>query len=196
MSVSMTLLAILEVGPSYGLQLKHDFETRTGGIWPLNVGQVYSTLQRLQRDGLVDVTHSDGTEGQKIYELTPLGLEHLERWFQQPSSVGPPARDESVLKLVMATRRDKRQASMAIQAERRAALEALQDLTRLKREEPSADELGWSLLLDSVIFNAEARVRWLEACETRIARAEGRGRARSSRATPIPNQKEIDQEVS
>src|SRR5579862_6222018 len=53
MSVRHALLALLSEGPKYGLQLREEFEANTGQVWPLNVGQVYTTLQRLERDGLV-----------------------------------------------------------------------------------------------------------------------------------------------
>ena len=77
MSIGMSLLAILHQAPAYGMQLKNEFETRTGGMWPLNVGQVYSTLARYERDGLVRVVQ-EGAEGQKVYELTEAGGERLQ----------------------------------------------------------------------------------------------------------------------
>jgi DNA-binding PadR family transcriptional regulator len=89
MSVGMRLLAILEENPSYGLSLKNEFEARTGGIWALNVGQVYTTLGRLQRDGLVEVDSSEATESQKVYALTDRGRRQLEDWFIQPAADRP-----------------------------------------------------------------------------------------------------------
>src|ERR1700761_5255868 len=67
MSVRHALLALLSEGPKYGLQLRHEFETRTGEVWPLNVGQVYTTLQRLERDGLVEA-EGDGDGPQKRFQ--------------------------------------------------------------------------------------------------------------------------------
>src|SRR5947199_7472763 len=95
----MSLLALLAEGPSYGLQLKNAFEDRTGGIWPLNVGQVYTTLDRLERDGLVAPDGSVGT--QKRYAITPAGRDLLSTWFGEGSAPAAPARDELVLKLVL-----------------------------------------------------------------------------------------------
>ena len=168
MSVAMSLLAILEEGPTYGLQLRNEFELRTGGIWSLNVGQVYTTLGRLQRDGLVASESSDGHESQKIYEITPSGLKELRTWFEQPAALGPPSREELVLKLVMVARKDQDRAAEVIQAERRSAVSLLQQYTRLKRSAPEGGDLGWLFLLDSLIFGAEARVRWLDSCEARL----------------------------
>ena len=68
MSVRHALLALLSEGPKYGLQLRHEFEERTGEVWPLNVGQVYTTLQRLERDGLIE---SDGDGEAGAAEVVP-----------------------------------------------------------------------------------------------------------------------------
>lgn len=168
MSVGMSLLAVLDEGPSYGLQLKNEFEARTGGVWPLNVGQVYTTLRRLQRDGFVEADSSDAVESQKVYALTLAGRERLDAWFRQPAAGDPPAREELVLKLVMASRRGRREALDVVQTERRGAVELLQQFTRLKRDTPDPADVGWLLLLDALIFATEARVRWLDTCETRI----------------------------
>ncbi len=171
MSVGMSLLAILEDRPTYGLDLRNEFEARTGGIFPLNVGQVYTTLGRLQRDGLVEVESSAASESQKVYAITDLGREQLAEWFARPAVQGPPSREELVLKLVMVARRDVGKAAEVIQAERRRAVELLQEYTRLKRSAPEQDDLGWMFLLDSLIFTAEARVRWLDSCEARLTTA-------------------------
>jgi DNA-binding PadR family transcriptional regulator len=171
MSVPMSLLALLAEGASYGLQLKNEFEARTGAIWPLNVGQVYTTLDRLERDGLVGPAAGAALEGhQRVFEISDAGREVLASWFSGGSPPAPPSRDELVLKLVMAIDHPGLDAARVIQSERKRGLHLLQEYTRLKaaQEEP---ELGWSFLLDSLIFQTEARVRWLDACESRLDRA-------------------------
>src|SRR5712692_6775529 len=169
MSIGMSLLAILEEAPTYGLRLKNEFEARTGTMWPLNVGQVYSTLGRLERDGLVRVLEH-GSEAQKLYEITEAGLEQLRSWFDTPTQMLPPARDELVLKLVMAVGHEGVNLQDVIQAERRGAVELLQELTLLKRKGSLEKDLGWAFLLDSLIFQTEARVRWLDDSEARLHR--------------------------
>ena len=69
MSIRQGLLALLEQGPMYGYQLRAEFEARTGATWPLNVGQVYTTLGRLERDGLVEPAGDDG-DGHAVYRIT------------------------------------------------------------------------------------------------------------------------------
>jgi DNA-binding PadR family transcriptional regulator len=77
MSVRHALLALLSEGPKYGLQLRQEFESGTGEVWPLNVGQVYTTLQRLERDGLVASTDGEDESLQKGYRITPADSREL-----------------------------------------------------------------------------------------------------------------------
>src|SRR5919106_3921929 len=99
MAVREGLLALLSNARRYGYQLKTEFEGATGGIWPLNVGQVYTTLDRLERDGLVTMLEDNG---QKSYEITPAGREELGAWWQAIPVDDPPPRDELMLKVLMA----------------------------------------------------------------------------------------------
>src|SRR5262245_64511373 len=98
MSVRHALLALLTDAPKYGLQLRQEFEERTGEVWPLNIGQVYTTLQRLERDGFVE---SDGpTEDgpQKAFRITSEGEDELAGWLRTPPDLSSPPRDELVMK--------------------------------------------------------------------------------------------------
>ena len=78
MSIRHALLALLSEGPKYGLQLRQEFEARTGEVWPLNVGQVYTTLQRLERDGLVESDDSAEEGPQKGFHITDEGEAELD----------------------------------------------------------------------------------------------------------------------
>lgn len=167
----MSLLALLDEGPRYGLQLKQEFDARTGEIWPLNVGQVYTTLGRLERDGMVSAS---GDGSQRTYEITDQGRARLLAWFDQPDREATPARDELVLKLMLAAARGADRLQAVIRGERRAAVETLQQYTRLKRD-PDDGDLGWLLLLDSLIFKAESRIRWLDAARTRLEQQAATG---------------------
>src|SRR6185437_4165487 len=101
MSVRHALLALLSESPKYGLQLRHEFEERTGEVWPLNVGQVYTTLQRLERDGFVEAD-GDGERARKRYRITDAGAQELAGWLRTPPELVPPPRDELVIKVLVA----------------------------------------------------------------------------------------------
>ncbi|MGY2701060.1 MULTISPECIES: PadR family transcriptional regulator [unclassified Nocardioides] len=168
MSVKQALLALLEQGPRYGYQLRAEFEQRTGSTWPLNVGQVYTTLTRLERDGLVEADGADG-EGHVIYRVTAAGREEVAAWFTTPVPRTQPPRDELAIKLALAVTMPGVDVGSVIQQQRSATMAALQDYTRLKRD--GGNDLAWGLVLDSLVFAAEAEIRWLDHCEARLRRA-------------------------
>lgn len=178
MSVRNAILALLQGGPTYGYQLKKAFETSTDGVWPLNVGQVYQVLSRLERDGLVEqIAPAIADEGaQQAYRITPAGRGEAARWFSSPVDRGTPPRDELVVKIMLAVSGFGGDVTEVIQRQRNAAIRALQDYTRLKAEADAAAELRWLMVLDSMILQAEAEVRWLDLVEARIARGGLRGR--------------------
>ncbi len=169
MSVRHALLALLTEGPKYGLQLRQEFEARTGEVWPLNVGQVYSTLQRLERDGLVE--SDGGDEGpQKGFRITGHGEEELSAWLRTPPDLSSPPRDELVIKILIAVQVPNVDISEVIQRHRRYLVQLMQEWTRLK--EYAADrDLGFGLVVDAELFRLDAAVRWLDAADGRIKRA-------------------------
>ena len=174
MSIRQAMLALLEEQPMYGYQLRTEFERRTGSTWPLNVGQVYTTLSRLERDGLVEGTGSDD-EGHLMYRVTAPGREEVLSWFATPVARTQPARDELAIKLALAVTVPGVDVGAVIQQQRSTTMTALQDYTRLKRTGPGAgddtSDLAWGLVLDSLVFAAEAEIRWLDHCEARVRRA-------------------------
>ena len=172
MSVRNALLALLERGPRYGYQLRAEFEHRTGGTWPLNVGQVYTTLSRLERDGLVSGQGADG-EGHVMYAVTDTGRDEVVTWFTSPVPRTQPPREELAIKLALAVSVPGVDVGTVIQQQRTATMAALQDYTRLKRRPAGqdAEELAWGLVLNSLVFTAEAEIRWLDHCEARLRRA-------------------------
>ena len=173
MSVKQGLLALLKERPMYGYQLRTEFERRTGATWPLNVGQVYTTLGRLERDGLVEPAGEDA-EGHAFYGITDAGRAAVASWFETPVGREAPPRDELAIKLAIAVTVPGVDIHGVIGRQRTATIRALQDYTRLKARAGDAgepDELAWLLVLDSLVFAAEAEVRWLDHCEARLARA-------------------------
>jgi DNA-binding PadR family transcriptional regulator len=173
MSVRHSLLALLERGPMHGYGLKSEFEAATGQLWPLNDGQVYTTLTRLERDGLVEADAE--SDGQRSYRLTGAGLQELDAWFSQAVRRDLVPRQELAIKLIFAVRSPSADVHQVIQRQRAATMRSLQELTRLKGDGGAGDDLAWTLTLDGLLFQGEAEVRWLDLCEARLAGAGSPG---------------------
>jgi DNA-binding PadR family transcriptional regulator len=165
MSIRHSLLAILNQGPCYGYQLRLEFERRTGGMWPLNVGQVYTTLDRLERDGLA-VKGSADNEGHVYYSITDAGRDAALTWLTGPVDRPLTARDELAVKLALAITLPGAEARSILDTQRVATEAALAEF----RSEPSGT-LARQLIVDSLIFAAEAELAWLDHCEALVAEA-------------------------
>jgi DNA-binding PadR family transcriptional regulator len=166
MSIPYALLALLSEGPKYGLRLQNEFESRTGEVWPLNVGQVYTTLQRLERDGLV-ASEGDGERSRKRYRITSAGSEELAGWLRTPPELVPPPRDELVIKVLVALQIPEIDVGEILQAHRRHVVEVMQRYTHIKAE-AAEDDVPLALVADAELFRLEAIVRWLDAADARL----------------------------
>ena len=173
MSVRHALLALLSEGPKYGLQLRQEFEERTGEVWPLNVGQVYTTLQRLERDGFIQSDGDDEAGPQKSFRITAEGSAELDTWLHTPPDLTAPPRDELVIKVLVAIRVPGVEVGEVIQRHRRHVMELMQEWTRVKRN-AGADELTLPLVVDAELFRLDAVIRWLDAADARLRRADVR----------------------
>jgi DNA-binding PadR family transcriptional regulator len=167
MAVREGLLALLDRRTAYGYQLKTEFEAATGGVWSLNVGQVYATLDRLTRDGLVA---SEEHDGQRSYRLTDAGLDELGAWWETVPGDEPPPRDELMVKVLLAIAHGRERGLEVITQQRNALLMLLQRRQRSVARRPSqgGDPLVEQLVRDALIVRAEADLRWLDLCEERV----------------------------
>jgi DNA-binding PadR family transcriptional regulator len=169
MSVRHALLALLSEGPKYGLQLRQEFEERTGEVWPLNVGQVYTTLQRLERDGLIESDGEDEAGPQKSFRITADGAAELGVWLHTPPDLSAPPRDELVIKVLVAMGVPGVEVGEVIQRHRRHVVELMQQWTRVKRD-AGADEVSLPLVVDAELFRLDSVIRWLDAADARLRR--------------------------
>lgn len=169
MSVRQSLLAILAQGPCYGYQLRHEFDRRTGSVWPLNVGQIYNTLERLERDGLVRRGAADA-QGHVYWEITASGMDDVDRWLLSPVSRSAATRDELAIKVSVAATLPGADAVQVIARQRTETLTRLDSLRRRRADGDHADAEGLarSLVMDSLIFAAEAELRWLDHVSMRL----------------------------
>jgi DNA-binding PadR family transcriptional regulator len=169
--VKHPFLALLAAGPAHGYELKQALEQRLGAtLPPLNAGQVYTTLARLERDGLVvgaDVP--DDSRQKRVYELTPAGRAELEEWIATPTP-GTRLRDDFFLKLVLADAGGIDSGGAVIERQRGATLQALRDLTTAAVNGNDAAVL----LAEGAALHLEADLKWLELCEERLNRRDTR----------------------
>lgn len=187
MSIRYGLMTLLEQEPMYGYQLRRQFERATGKTWPLNIGQVYTTLARLERDGLVSPFGPPDDEGRQLYKLTDKGCADVEAWYDTPVENDERPRDELAIKIAMAVTSPGQDVTAVLQKQRTATMRTLQELTRLRAQASVDSDMAWLLVLDSMIFRAEAELRWLNHSETRITRMTNRShRSPSAAITDSP----------
>ena len=167
MSVRHALLALLSEGPKYGLQLRLEFEARTGEVWPLNVGQVYTTLQRLERDGLVQAADAGERGPQRAYRITPEGRDELLAWLRTPPEDSQPPRDELLIKVLVAVQVPDVEVDDVIQVHRRHLVEQMQRYTAMKAD-GAEDDVALALVVDAELFRLEGAVRWLDSAQARL----------------------------
>lgn len=174
MSVRMGILALLSERPQHGYQLKVELEGRTGGTWPINIGQIYTTLQRLERDGLVEA-HLAGNPSsqalpaeepqQTLYALTSTGCESVDHWWVSAVDRQAPSRDELTIKLALAVTVPGVDVPAVVHAQRRETLRTLRTYTRLQRDTSQSADHAWRLVLHRLIFDLDAELRWLDHVE-------------------------------
>lgn len=178
MTIRHSLLALLSQQPMYGAALRAQFEARTGGTWPLNVGQVYTTLGRLERDGLVESAGAPDAEGRIPYRLTETGRAAAEGWWSTPVEPADAPRDELVIKLALAVTMPEVDSRRVVQTQRTATMRHLRELTRRKIDTEAAVAAGdtdraWLLVVENHLFATEAQLRWLDHVETLLDRTDG-----------------------
>jgi DNA-binding PadR family transcriptional regulator len=167
------LLALLASRPAHGYELKQELEQHFGSVLPpLNAGQIYTTLQRLERDGLVegDRVAQERRPNKRVYRVTDAGREALQEWVDEATS-GSRLKDEFFLKLVLAGMTGVAEPLALIERQRRAYLQALRDLGTVT---PNGNVTA-ELLLEGAALHLEADLKWLEICQQRLIRESNGG---------------------
>jgi DNA-binding PadR family transcriptional regulator len=165
MSVRQSLLAILAQGACYGYQLRAELERRSGSGWSVNVGQIYNTLDRLERDGLV-VKSAVDPQGHVYYAATQTGIASASGWLLRPLPRASGSRDEIATKIALAATLPGVDAEAAARAERDAAADRLAHARSAATEE---HDLARTIAHEARVAGAEAEVRWLERVLERLA---------------------------
>jgi DNA-binding PadR family transcriptional regulator len=162
------LLALLAAGAAHGYELKQRFESRFGTAWPpVNIGQIYTTLQRLERDGLVcgHEVEQAGRPLKHVFEITGDGRRALAEWLAE-ATPSPRVRDEFFLKLVLSRTTGLSDPMAMIERQRQAFLQELRDLNEL-----AARQHGWTaghLLIEGAVLHLQADLKWLDLCEVKL----------------------------
>lgn len=170
MSVGHALLGLLENGPRYGYELKRTYDEKLGQDRPLHYGQVYSTLSRLLRDGLVEVSGVNPGDGpdRKSYAITAAGVTDVETWLHTPETPEPYLQNTMYTKVVLALLSG-RSAADVLETQRAEHLRVMRALTKRK----AAGNLADALICDHALFHLEADLRWLELTVARLGALEG-----------------------
>ena len=169
MSVRHALLALLSDGPKYGLQLREEFEAGTSEVRPLNVGQLYATLGRLEREGLVASDGSEAAGPHKHFRITAGGAGELAAWLRTPPDLAS-APGQMAAKVLAARRVPGTDVHEVVQVHRRFLMELMQQWTRIKLERAD-NNLDLGLKIDAELFRLDSVIRWLNAADRRLMNA-------------------------
>ena len=167
------LLALLANGPAHGYELKQSFEARFGAVWPpVNIGQIYTTLQRLERDALVRgyEVRQAGRPDKHVFEITEAGLRVLDEWLHS-SGAAPRVRDDFFMKLVLAQLAGLADPVDLIDRQRLACLQELRDLNDLSLDENPKNGTT-QLLIEGAALHVQADLKWLDLCEEEMRKGD------------------------
>ena len=175
-AVQHAILALLSSQPRHGYELHGLFQATIGGHWGLNTGQIYSSLDRLARDGLVEeVGHEKGSGPEKrLWAITESGRRLLAEWFRKAVLREYRLRDELYLKLMLSLASEAGDPGGVVQAQRRELFRELHSLTAERNSIDPKLDLPRVLLLDGAIMHTEAELRWLDMIEARLHQLEQR----------------------
>jgi DNA-binding PadR family transcriptional regulator len=173
MSIKHAILGLLAGGPAHGYALKAAFERDVAPAASLNYGQVYTTLERLERDRLVtpETVAQEKQPDKQVYALTAAGRKELREWLATPTKHDLDLRNETYLKLMLARRLPGADPLAVVAVERRASFERLHEAAGARaRAEREGQPVATLLLLDLAVLRLEAFLKWLDRCEEILAK--------------------------
>jgi DNA-binding PadR family transcriptional regulator len=164
MSLKYGILGLLAEQPLHGYEVKSRFEELLGGTWEVNIGQVYATFQRLERDDLIEAVGERGDRGKLAYRLTDAGRQNLEEWLETPEAEPQPMREEVYVKLLLGNRLGNGSLERLLSRQRSVHVQRLKDLAELEDQARQENQRGVVLMLKGAILHTEADLKWFEAC--------------------------------
>jgi DNA-binding PadR family transcriptional regulator len=173
LSLKYGVLGLLKGQPLHGYEVKNRFEAMLGGTWDVNIGQIYTTLQRLERDGLVRPVGPRGDRGKLLYELSPDGQKALDAWLATPDSGPQQLHEDIYVKLLLATRIANGDLKGMLARQKRAYLQRLRDLNRLEERARRDGRLDLARLVRGALLHTEADLKWMDELSSERFGTEG-----------------------
>jgi DNA-binding PadR family transcriptional regulator len=167
-SLKYGILGLLAEQPLHGYEVKSRFEELLGGTWEVNIGQVYATFQRLERDDLIEAVGERGDRGKLAYRLTEAGRQNFEEWLETPEVESQPMREDVYVKLLLGNRLGNGSLERLLSRQRSVHVDRLKDLTELEDRARRENQRGVVLILRGAILHAEAELQWLDQCSADI----------------------------
>jgi DNA-binding PadR family transcriptional regulator len=167
-SLKYGILGLLSEQPLHGYEVKSRFEELLGGTWTVNIGQVYATFQRLERDELIETVGSRGDRGKLVYRLTEAGRRSLDAWLETPETDPEVLREEIYVKLLLGNRAANGNVDGLLSGQRSLYEQRLRDLVDLEDRARLENQRGVVLMLKGAILHTEADLKWLDVCREDI----------------------------
>jgi DNA-binding PadR family transcriptional regulator len=183
MSVKHAVLGLLAKGPSHGYAIRAAFEEQLGIFWELNYGQIYQVLAALENEGLiVRTSHEANSRPRKVYALSPSGRDALHSWLKKPPLASRPFRDDFYVRLLLAEQYGRDELKQLLDREYQGSRERLARLVDTRAD--TAGVLARQLFTEAAILHAEAEVKALELCRTKLLELSAGIRTSNETATP------------
>ena len=177
MSLKYGILGLLAEQPLHGYEVKSRFEELLGGTWEVNIGQVYATFQRLERDDQIAAVGERGDRGRLAFRLTDAGRQSLEQWLETPDAEPQPMREEVYVKLLLGNRLGNGSLERLLSRQRSVHLQRLKDLAGLEDRARRENQRGVGLMLRGATLHTEAELQWLDQCSAEIKRWDAEPKA-------------------
>src|SRR5215472_18403962 len=175
MSLRFAILGLIAEEPLHGYEVKSRFERMLGGTWEVNIGQVYTTLQRLERDGLIETSGGRGDRNRLAYQPTDAGRDAFAEWLGEPDDEPQQLRASIYLKLLLALRQRDGAAAGLLAQQHRSCLQRLRDLAALEEQAARDGRDDLLLLFRGAVLHTEADLRWVEACREQLGNRRATG---------------------
>jgi len=168
MSLRYGILGLLAERPAHGYDVKTRYEDLLGGTREINIGQVYTTLQRLERDGLIEAEGDRGERGKQAYRVTEDGRQALHTWLANPKEEPQQLNEEMYVKVLLGSRLGNSSLDGLLSGQRRIYLQKIRDLSELEQRARRQERFDLALLARGAIIHAEAELKWLDVAEVEM----------------------------